>query len=49
MDQTHLLPWVGWQRSYVPIHVVDAQVASDGSLVIVGHEGRFRGRVWLAH
>lgn len=24
MDQTHLLPWVGWQRSYVPIHVVDA-------------------------
>ena len=24
MDEPSLLPWVGWQRSYVPIHVVAA-------------------------
>ena len=31
------------------IHVVRAQVAPDGSLVIEGSEGRFKGRAWLSH
>lgn len=29
------------------IHVVTAQLAPDGSLVIEGNEGRFKGKVWL--
>lgn len=31
------------------IHVVRATVAPDGSLVVEGNEGRFKGRAWLSH
>lgn len=31
------------------VHVVSAQVAPDGSLVVEGNEGRFRGRAVLKH